>query len=343
MPESPLRVVQYGLGPIGLECVRTVLGKPKLELVGAVDVDPVKVGRDAGELAGLDRTLGVTVSPDAAAVLAAARPDVVLHTTTSSLAKVVDQIASCVAAGAHVVSSTEELFFPFERHPQISARLDALAREHKVVVLGTGVNPGYVMDTLALAATGTCCDVRALRVERIVDAAKRRAPLQKKVGAGMTRAEFAERKAAGTIGHVGLMESLWYLAAGLGWKLDETEERLEPKLAERLVETPVVTVEPGHVAGIHHTASGRIGGREVLFLDLQMYVGADDPRDAVQVDGDPPVDLVIRGGVFGDTATVAALVNAIPLVRKAKPGLRTTRDLPLPRAFASSGCYGGAP
>lgn len=336
--KAPLRIVQYGLGPIGLEAAAAVLDKQpsgRIQLVGAVDVDPDKVGRDVAELLSRSDETGVVVSDDAAQVLADVRPDVVLHATSSFLDRVHDQIAQCVRAGAHVVSSAEELLFPYERHPELSRRLDELAREQGVVVLGTGVNPGYVMDTLALMATGPCRDVRSVRVERVVDASLRRLPLQRKVGAGLSRDDFAQRKATGTLGHVGLMESLWMVADGLGWTLEETDEELEPVLAEHEVQTPFLTVAPGEVAGIHHVARGYVAGSVVLELDLRMYVGAEDARDAVRVDGNPPVDLVIRGGLFGDTATVAALVNAVPLVVQAQPGLRTMKDLPVPRAFAT--------
>ena len=337
-----MRVLQFGLGPIGLLTLGAVLDRPDvLEVVGAVDIDPEKVGRDVSEFLGLDRPTGITVSADASGALAASRPDVVLHTTSSFLETAAEQIAICVEAGAHVVSSTEELAYPFHRHPDLSERLDRLAREHGVVVVGTGVNPGFAMDALALIATGTCTGVRSVRVERVVDAAGRRLPLQRKVGAGIEAAEFAERKASGTFGHIGLVESLRLVAAGLGWTIDRVEEELEPMLATRDVQTPFLTVPRGRVAGIHHSVKGfgpagaSGGSGPIISLDLKMYAGAEEPQDAVYVDGDPPIDLVVRGGIFGDTATAGALVNAVGLVGRAPAGLRTVADLPLPRAFGT--------
>ena len=336
MPD-PLRVVQYGLGPIGQEVARAVLAKSSdaMTLVGAIDIDPEKVGRDVADLLGQSPATGVRVSDDAERVLADAAPDVVLHTTTSFLDGVHDQLVQCAAAGAHVVSSTEELSFPYERHPERAEALDRIAQEHGVTIVGTGVNPGYAMDTLALTATGVCIDVRSVRVERVVDASARRKPLQEKVGAGISEEAFAEKKATGTFGHIGLRESLLMLADGLGWTLDAIEESLEPVVAEARVETPYLTVESGEVVGIHHAITGAVDGETVLALDLKMYVGADEPRDAVTVDGDPPIDMVIRGGIFGDTATVGALINTAPLAVEASPGLRTMADLPVPRAFAT--------
>jgi 4-hydroxy-tetrahydrodipicolinate reductase len=246
------------------------------------------------------------------------------------------QLLQCAAAGAHVVSSTEELSYPYDRHPAIARELDTAAKAHGVVILGTGVNPGYAMDTLALTATGVCNEVRAVHVERVVDAGKRREPLQRKVGAGLTAEAFEAKKKTGTFGHIGLRESLLMLADGLGWKLGEIDETLGPMIAGEDFKTPFLQVRKGEVAGIHHAITGSVNGAVVLSLDLKMYVGADAPRDAVRVDGDPPIDLVVRGGIFGDTATVATLINGIPLVLGAAPGLRTMKDVPVPRAFATT-------
>lgn len=336
---TPLRVVQYGLGPIGQSVAATVLDKQTdgfMELVGAVDVDPEKVGRDVASLVDGDRfQTGVVVRDDAEAVLRESDPDVVLHTTTSFLDGVTDQLVQCARAGAHVISSTEELSFPYERHADRAERLDRVAKDEGVVIVGTGVNPGYAMDTLALAATGVCVEVGEVQVERIVDAGERRGPLQDKVGAGLSVEAFAEKKAAGGFGHIGLRESLWMVADGLGWSVDRVEESLDPVTADRAIDTGHRSVEPGEVAGIHHAAVGHVDGAPRLTLNLKMYVGAEDPHDAVTVDGDPPIDLVVENGIFGDTATVAMLVNVAPVAAEASPGLQTMADLPVPRAFGT--------
>ena len=337
--DKPIRVVQYGIGPIGVECIRTVVSKEDtglIKLVGAIDIDPSKAGRDVSEIIGREEKTGVLIGDDAARVLEDTRPDVVLHTTSSFLDRVQEQLVDCARKGVHVVSSTEELSYPYERHPGLSIELDAIAKEQGVVILGTGVNPGFAMDTMALLATGVCSDVAEVHVERVVDAGKRRLPLQRKVGAGLSVAEFEEKKKTGTFGHIGLRESLLFVAAGLGWSLDRIEESLEPVVAEDDIETRFLSVTAGQVAGIHHSIIGYVDGRPILALDLRMYVGADEPHDGVHVVGTPPIDLVVREGIFGDTATVAALVNAVPLVMRAAPGLKTMMDLPVPRAFATS-------
>ncbi len=335
--DSPLRIVQYGLGPIGQATARTVLRKADaMTLVGAIDIDPGKVSRDVADVIGDGAsTTGIRVSDDAEDILATTDPDVVLHTTTSFLDGVTDQLLQCARAGAHVVSSTEELSFPYERAPEASEQLDRVAREEGVVIVGTGVNPGYAMDTLPLMATGVCTDVQAVHVERVVNASERRQPLQEKVGAGISTQEFEEKKAGGKFGHIGLRESLLMLADGLGWSLDIVEEKLQPVHADAPVDTGFRQVQAGEVAGIHHSTTGRIDGEPQLTLDLKMYVGAEESYDAVTVEGEPPINLRFQGGIFGDTATVGMLVNTIPLAAGAQPGLQTMADLPVPRAFAT--------
>lgn len=330
------RVVQYGIGPIGQSCLRTILAKnPALELVGAIDIDPDKVGKDVADIVGQHQKTGVIVSSDVQTVLESTKPDAVVHTTSSFLDRMYDQLILCAKSGVNVVSSTEELSFPFDRHPKISREIDDAAKENGVTILGTGVNPGYAMDALALMATGVCNDVTRIEVNRVLDAGIRRLPLQIKVGAALTAEVFEEKMVTGRFGHIGLVESVRMVASGLGWQLSRLDEQLNPVISERKVVTPYLTVEEGQVAGIHQSASGYIGDKEVLSLNLQMYVGADDPRDAVSVEGDPPIDLVIRGGIFGDTATVATLINGIPQVVSGAPGLATVISVPIPKAFGT--------
>jgi 4-hydroxy-tetrahydrodipicolinate reductase len=296
--------------------------------VGAIDIDPGKSGRDLGELLG-GAPFGVAVSADAAATLAATRPDVVLHTTSSSLERVAPQLYEIIAAGAHVVSTCEELSFPWTAQPQLAADLDVAARREGVTLLGTGVNPGYAMDALPLMLTGPCAAVRAVNVLRVVDAGKRRAPLQRKVGAGLSVEAFEARVREGTVRHVGLPESLHMIVTSLGWRLDRAENLIEPVIAREPVKTDYVDVQPGQVAGVRQVASGFAGEREVVRLELRMYVGAPDPQDTVELDSDPPVHMTIAGGLHGDIATAAIVVNAIPSVVRAVPGLASMADAPL--------------
>jgi len=323
-----IRVVCYGLGPIGLGIARVALARPGLQIVGAVDVDPQKIGRDLGELLG-GPAIGVAVSADATASLRAVRPDVALHATSSNLGHVVPQLITIAETGANAISTCEELAYPWTAQPQLAAELDGAARRAGITLLGTGVNPGYAMDALALMLTAPCTVVRSVRVLRVVDAGRRRGPLQRKVGAGLTQAQFDDGVRSGAIRHVGLPESLHMLATSLDWRLDRHEDSIGPIIADEAITTEFVAVAPGQVAGVRQVARGFIGQREVLNLELRMYVGAPDPQDTVSIDGDPPIHMTIAGGIHGDSATAALVVNAIPSVMRAQPGLASMAEVPL--------------
>ena len=325
---NPLRVLCYGLGPIGCEVVRALMRRPGFAIVGAVDIDPSKVGQDVGQIAGLDRSLGAPVSDSLEAALRSGGADIVTHTTGSYLEQVGPQLRALMAAGLNVVSTCEELAYPQAQHPDLARDLDLLAKTHGVTILGTGVNPGYVFDSLILNATATCQEVTAVRGWRVLDAGKRRLPLQQKVGAGLSRDAFQQLVDAGKVRHVGLAESVRMVADSLGWALERTEEITEGVVAEEDVQTEYLLVKAGHVAGVHQIGRGWSGGREVISLDLKMYVGAKQASDRIQIDGLPSIDLEIHGGTRGDPATAGIVVNAAPLVVAAAPGLATMASLP---------------
>lgn len=323
-----LRLIHYGLGPIGAAIARLVVEKGTAEIVGAIDIDPAKVGRDVGDVLGLDRPLGVRVSDRADDVLRQ-RADVVIHSTSSYLNRVLDQLYGCIEAGSHVISTCEELAYPFRKYPELSRELDARAHARGVAVIGTGVNPGFVMDKLVLTLSTVCQQIDSVFVSRVVDASHRRLPLQKKIGAGMTPDEFSQAVAAGTIKHHGLPESAAMIADGLGIRLDDLRETIEPILAEEDLRTQYLEVKKGFVAGVKQVCRGVSDGRERIVLDLRMAVGAPHPADAISITGRPNITLQIPGGTHGDLATAAVVVNTIPLIVSARPGLRTVMDLPV--------------
>lgn len=328
-----IRVVQFGLGPIGQACVKVLAEKSGIELLGGIDIDPQKIGKDVGEICELNEPLGISVRGDAEAALAEWKPNVVVHTTTSYLSDVEDQLATIIRAGAHIVSSTEELFYPYRRDPEFCRRIDHLAKQHGVAVVATGVNPGFAMDILPLCLTGVCTTVTRINVRRVVDASRRRLSLQKKIGVGLTPEAFERKLAGGHFGHVGLRESAFAVMETLGWPVDDIDEEIKPVIAEERVTTPFLTVDPGQVAGLHQVMRVKSEGRERLILELWMYVGAKDPHDSVEIIGEPLLSVRLAGGIFGDTATVGALTNTIPKLMYAQPGLRTMMELPVPHAF----------
>lgn len=328
-----LKVVHCGLGPIGQSIARMVLDTEGLQIVGATDLAPDQAGRDLGAVLGLGRKVRVKVDGDPDRFMRRARADVAVLCTSSSLKAVRPQVLTLVKSGMNVISTCEELAFPTPATATVFRELDAAAAKKEVSILATGVNPGYAMDALALMLTAACSEVRRVSVSRCVDAATRRLPLQRKVGAGLNLNQFRRAMTEGTVGHVGLTQSVHMIAAALGWKMQRVEETLEPAIAPRDLDTEYLRIPAGGVAGIKQHARGFRDGEGVISLDLQMYVGAESPRDHVYIDGTPPIDMTIKGGIAGDQATAAIVVNSIPRLMAARSGVVTMKDLPLVHRF----------
>lgn len=322
---NEVRFVHIGLGPMGAKLCKLALEKKGIQLIGAIE--RVNLGKDVGEIIGLDKKIGVTVTDDLAAALAA-KPNIVLHSTLSSLEQVKEQLATVIKSGVNIVSTCEELSYPWETHPDIAKELDTLAKKNNVTVLGTGINPGFCMDTFPIVMTGVCQSVEKIRIARIQDASSRRLPFQKKIGAGCTPKEFEALKASGKLRHVGLRESSDMVAAAMGWKITEYSEIIEPIMAEKETASQYIVVKPGQVVGVEQIAVGKMNGKEIIRMEFQAYLGAPESHDSVYITGIPNVEATIKGGIQGDIATAAMAVNAMPRVIKAAPGLLTMMDLP---------------
>ncbi len=323
-----IRVLQVGLGPIGIAVARQLLDRRGYELVGAVDVDPAIVGRDLGEVCGLAEPIGIIVRNDLEEALEELEPTAAALCTSSALERMAPTVETCLEAGAAVVSSTEELTYPWREQPELAASLDQVAKKFGETVLATGVNPGFAMDAHPLALTSVCQRVDAIHVRRVQDAAPRRLPFQTKIGAGLTPEEFAAKAAAGDVRHVGLAESIGLLAAAMGWPLDEITDVVEPVIAEEPVASAEIEVPAGRCAGVRQIGTGTQNGQVRVTLDFVACIGAPESFDEVRVDGDPSLTSRVEGGIPGDVATASMVVNAIPRVVAAQPGLLTMKDLP---------------
>jgi 4-hydroxy-tetrahydrodipicolinate reductase len=329
---TPLSVVQFGLGPIGIEAVKLAATQPWLRYVGGVDNDPAKAGRTLGDLTGLPALADCPIWSSLDALLAAAKPDVILHTASSSAKLSLTQVRPALERGLAVVSTCEELLFPRLRGgAALVDEFDALCRRTGGRVVAAGVNPGFVMDVLPLCLTAVSREVDSIYVERVVNASTRRQPLQAKIGSGLPPDEFRAKFAAGRAGHAGFQESVALIAHALGWPLDRIVETCEPVVAETHVRTAFFALKPGETRGLHQRALGLANGGARITLDLVMALDEPNPHDTVVIRGRPPLHLTLSGGVAGDDATIAALVNTVPRLLESAPGVRLPTDLPLPR------------
>jgi len=328
-----IKVMHFGLGPIGAAIVKQVAQRPGFTIVGGVDIDPAKIDRDLGDVVGLPRRLGVKVAGDAAKALKRAKPDVAILCTGSSIKKVLPQVEAILKSKTPIVSTTEELSYPGYTHIRQARQIHQLAKKAKVAVLGTGVNPGFAMDVLPIALTSVCERVDRVVVNRVQDARIRRLPFQQKIGAGLTTEQFQKKVDDGSVRHVGMTESIAMIADSLGWTLDRITDDIQPKLATVTISSEYLAVDPGYVSGIIQDGIGYRKGEPVIKLHMEAYLGSPETYDSVDIEGSPSLSMRIAGGIHGDVATASIIVNSIPKVLSATPGLHTMRDLPLPSFF----------
>jgi len=332
----PFRVLQFGLGTMGRIITQTIMDRGNLELVGVVDVNPEYAGKSVEEVLGSGRKTSTSIFSSlesALHVLGDQPADIALIATLSSLNDIASSISDCFKAGMNVVSLCEELSYPYIRHPELSRDLDGLAEKHGKTVLGTGIDPGFLVDLLPICLSAPCQRVDAIDVTRCINSSRRRSSFQKKIWTGMSPEDFKMAISEGAItGHVGLVESIRMIDDALGLELDYVEELLpEPVIASADIETPITDVKKGWMIGLKSTGVGRKDQRNVVTLNFVAHAGATPESDEVRIEGHPKIVQRIEGGVQGDHGTVGMVLNMIPLVIDAQSGLFTMKDLPCPR------------
>jgi 4-hydroxy-tetrahydrodipicolinate reductase len=323
---NKIRIIQYGLGPIGCAAARLIAERNSLELVGGVDIDPAKVGKDLGDVIGLEDSIGIDVKGSIGDVDVEA--DVVLHATNSFFDQFKGQILELLDAGFDVVSTSEELSFPWHDNADAAAEIDAAAKNAGKTVLGTGVNPGFLMDSLPLFITSIAQQVDHIDVTRVINASKRRGPFQAKIGSGLTPEQFNAKMAEGRMGHVGIPESTAMIFDTLGKKLVSFENKVVPVIAETPVKTSHFDVQEGQVRGLHQTSTAHSEDGEFVSLTFRAALDEEPDGDTITIQGRPELTVNLQG-TNGDLATVAMAVNAIKNTKNAAPGVVTMRDLPI--------------
>ena len=331
-----IRVLHVGLGPIGAAVARQIDSRKGFRIVGAIDIDSKKIGQDVGIIIGAPRTLRVKVGVDIGKTIKAAKPDIAVVCTSSSLKGVLPELLEVIKHRVPVVTTTEEAVYPQKANLDLAKRIDDAAKKAEVAVLGTGVNPGFTMDALPIALSAVCERVDRIEVWRVQDARIRRLPFQQKIGVGLTPDEFQRKVESRGVRHVGFTESIQMIGDAIGWKLDKITDEVSPRIADQPVSSEWLSVGAGQVCGIIQNGVGYIKGEPKVTLRLEAYLGAPESYDSVLIEGSPRISSKIDGGVHGDIATASITVNSIPKVIGAAPGLRTMRDMALPSWFGGN-------
>lgn len=321
-----INILQVGLGPLGIKIYQYIQDKSSLQTIAALDINPDLLHRDLSVLSGHEAS-GLMIQNSMNDIDVLDKIDIAIVTTTSSLEKIESQISEIIDYGIPVISTCEELTFPWSTFPEISQRLDNLAQAKGVAILSTGVNPGFLMDTLPSLLSGVCKEVNHVTVHRFQDARTRRIPFQKKIGAGLSLDAFESKKQDGSLRHVGLTESMHFIADAMGWTIDHTEDVISPVIADHDIETEALTISKGHAMGVRQEGRASFNGQEKIKLIFEAAVGSGRSFDEVIISGQPNIHSKIDGGVHGDIATCSIVLNAIPTVLKAAPGLRTMKDV----------------
>tara|TARA_B110000977_G_scaffold200639_1_gene291916 strand:+ start:1311 stop:2306 length:996 start_codon:yes stop_codon:yes gene_type:complete len=326
-----IKVLQIGFGPLGILVTKYIAKKYKIKTVAVVDKKNSLKGKSLHELSNeLPAEKFVYNSVEDALNTLSLKPDVAIITTVSSLEKLIPQIKEVAKFGIPVVSTCEELSYPWALQPELSKQLDNICKKYNIACLGTGVNPGFLMDYLPSVMSSVCKDIDHISVERVQDASQRRIPFQQKIGAGLDLNTFKAKELEGVLRHVGLKESVYLLANSIGLSLDNVTESLDPVIAEKDVSTAAIKVKKGDARGVEQIAHGYVNGICKIKMHFKAAIGEERSYDKITIKGIPSFSSEIDGGVNGDISTCAITINSIKSILKAKPGLHTMADIAVP-------------
>ena len=336
--QDKLKVAVFGTGQMGSGIIRLLLRKQGVELVGVYGRRADRAGVDVGEAIGLDEKLGVALTADLPGMLSSAKPDVVIQATCSRVEQAADEIKTAVRGGANVISIAEEMAYPSYEAPGLSEEIHQLAMENKVTVVGTGINPGFVLDLLVISLTGGCYNDESITAKRVNDLSPYGPSVLQTQGVGITPEAFKKGVEDGSVvGHFGFPESISMIATALGWKIEKIEQTRDPIISKVHRETQFVKIEPGLTAGCTHTAKGYIDGKPVIHLihPQQVHPHLEDVQtgDYIEIKGEPDVNFSSGPEIPGGIGTIALAVNMIPQVINGAPGLKTMAELPVPAAI----------
>jgi 2,4-diaminopentanoate dehydrogenase len=337
-----IRVIQYGVGAMGSNMAKLLEMRPEAEVVGAVDHDPAKIGRDLGEVADLGSRTGIKVSFPADEVLRKVEADVVLLATTAFVDEAFEPIMKSIEKRCRVVTICQELFFPVGKNVEKARAIDQKAREMGVGVTAVGINPGFIMDIVPIVCSVPCWEIEKVFVRRVVDFSPYGPDEMRHIGAGLSATGFSEGVRRGDIGHIGLLETTAMVAHCLGLDIDELRQTKDPMVTKKGRKSSFITISPGKVCGFRQDVVGVRKGERLLDMKMVGIVAPDLDEDGVElgdyarIDGTPSVDIQIKEEISqrGGLGTAGVAVNMIPRVMNVAPGFHTMNTLTLPHIWS---------
>jgi len=325
-----IKVIQIGFGPLGVQTAKFIAKKSTIKTVAVVDNDPDLYNKNINDFSSdLDNKICISNSVNEVLKNINEKPDVAIITTVSSLKEIYNQINEVVKHNINIISTCEELSYPWKTDPALSKKLNDLCKLNNVACLGTGVNPGFLMDYLPSVLSTVCKEINKIRIYRVQDASFRRIPFQKKIGAGLDLSEFKNKELEGTLRHVGLTESLHLLAKSLNFDIDNVTETLNPVICKSDLNGSI-NIKKGCARGVEQIAYGYLNSEVVIEMQFKAAVGESRSFDRIEVDGIPSFVSEIEGGINGDIATCSIAINSIKSIMKASPGLHTMADIAVP-------------
>lgn len=338
--KETIKVIIWGFGAMGSGMAEMLLKKKGVEIVGVCDRHETRVGKDMYEVLGMDRgdKKPVMITDDINDIAKEKFADVALLATDSFTKGAYDKIILMLENKMNVISTAEEMAYPQAQEPELAKKMNEIAKENGVTVLGTGINPGFVLDLLILALSGTCESVEHISASRVNDLSPFGHAVMEEQGVGLTKEAFLKGVEEGTVaGHVGFPESIHMVADGIGWKVDKIDETREPIMSNTDRKTKYAEVKAGNVAGCKQCGYGYVNGEMRIDMEHPQQILPEtegiDTGDYINIKGVPNINMAIKPEIPGGIGTIAMCVNMIPHVMNAGAGLKTMLDLPVPRAI----------
>ncbi|MGE4572031.1 MAG: 2,4-diaminopentanoate dehydrogenase [Candidatus Izemoplasmatales bacterium] len=340
MKKEKVKIVIWGFGAMGSGMAKMILKKQGFDIVGICDLYDKIVGKSMFEVLNLENNQDhdVIISNDIDDILTNQKPDLVLLATDSFTKGAYPKIKKIIEHGVNVISTAEEMSYPLANQPELAKEMDELAKKNKVTVLGTGVNPGMMMDLLAVCMSGVMEEVDDMEISRINSLSPFGKTVMEEQGVGLSVEEFNDKLNKGQMaGHVGFKESVYMIAHALGLEIDHFEQSMKAIVTDIDRKSPYGFAKKGDVCGVEMSAKAILNNGKVIHMyhpqQIEPEMVGVSTGDYIKIKGKPAINLANSPEVEGGIGTISICVNMIPQVLNAHPGLKTMIDLPVPRAI----------